>query len=290
MSKRCPVCNTRRYANFQVNAGYLLVKCLACSMIWDPKPPTNPAKLYQADYFTNDNSKGGYSNYYCGMKLNSKTFFLRYKEVVKRKGKNIRLLDVGCAFGDSLIQAKRLGIRQIEGIDISEFAVKIARQRGLDVQRGTMREKLINGSSSLYDVITLQDVIEHIANPLDELKTVYQLLKPGGLLFVVTPDIGGFWSKVLGRKWYHLKPKEHVVYFSKNTITNALVKTGFTKIEVKSAFSVMTLDYMFNRLKCYSPAFFGFLEGLINITPLKDLIFQVNTGEIEVWAIKPVNH
>ena len=67
-----------------------------------------------------------------------------------------------------------------------------------------------------------QDVIEHVTDPVEELKKVHRILKPKGVIFVVTPDVGGLWSKLLGRLWYHYKPVEHVVYFSEKTMKKAL--------------------------------------------------------------------
>jgi 2-polyprenyl-3-methyl-5-hydroxy-6-metoxy-1,4-benzoquinol methylase len=44
----------------------------------------------------------------------------------------------------------------------------------------------------------MQDVIEHVKNPLSEAKEIYRILKPGGIVFMVTPDVDGLWSKLLG--------------------------------------------------------------------------------------------
>lgn len=281
----CPVCDSLSNSSFWAMGGYALQRCSVCDMVWDPYPIDNLEVQYEQNYFRNENPKGGYANYFEGMAINRRTFIDRLKKIFAETGRKGKLLDVGCAFGDCLVEAKRLGWRDVEGLEISSYAYRLAKKRGLKVKNGSLTTVAYLPNS--FGVITYQDVIEHIVFPMTELKRVYKILKPGGWLFIVTPDVGGFWSKFLGPLWYHFKPGEHVVYFSQKTIQDALERTGFVNIKTGKTYHVMSLEYLANRLRYYSPLLFGFILQFFRKTRLKDIPFRAYTGELEAWAQKP---
>lgn len=260
------------------------MRCLNCGMVWDPFPPENLESIYTENYFENENPKGGYANYFEGMNINKRTFYERIRRINKKVNSKGRMLDVGSALGDSLLEAKRLGWKDLYGVELSQFAAGESRKRGLDIRTGTLVSAKY--ASDFFDIVTLQDVIEHVADPSDEMKEIYRILKPGGFVFVVTPDIGGFWHKALGPLWYHYKPGEHIMYFSQATLARVLKDAGFDNIETRKTYHVMSLEYIFNRLRFYSPLFFGFLLKLTRRSFLGKLSFRVYAGEIEGWGQK----
>lgn len=264
--------------------GYKLARCGTCSLVWDPFPPEAPLLQYDKSYFINENPKGGYANYFEGMRINKRTFHERLLKIEKKLGKKGRLLDVGCALGDCLVEAKKLGWSEAEGIEVSPYAYGFSKDRGLKVKQGILGKTTYPPQS--FDVVTYQDVIEHIPDPRGELKRVYQILKPGGIIFLVTPDIGGLWSKFLGPLWYHYKPHEHVIYFSQKSIARALKEAGFIGIETRKTYHVLSLEYILNRLKYYAPGIFEILLKIVRKTPFRNLPFKSYTGELEAWGKK----
>lgn len=280
----CPVCGSSHSQKFWAMPGYRLSRCLRCGMVWDHIPPTKILAQYQESYFVNENPKGGYSNYFESMSINRRTFSDRLGKIEKKLGRKGRFLDVGCALGDCLVEAKRLGWKEAEGLEVSDYGYKYSKDRGLEVRKGTLGKDTFSPAS--FDVVAYQDVIEHITNPVDELNKVYRILKPGGIVFLVTPDIEGFWSKLLGPLWYHYKPGEHVVYFSQKTIKDALSKAGFENIETGKTYHVLSLEYILNRLRYYFPWFFEILLKLIVKTPFRKIPFRAYTGELEAWGLK----
>lgn len=282
---RCPVCRSTKTEKFWAMPGYRLVKCLSCSAVWDPLPPEKFLSLYDKTYFVNENPKGGYTNYFEGMRINRRTFSDRLKKIERKLGKKGKLLDVGCALGDCLLEAKRLGWKDAEGIEVSSYAYEFAKGRGLKVKPGTLSENSYKPNT--FVAVTYQDVIEHIPDPLSELKKIYKILEPKGIVFLVTPDIGGFWSRLLGPLWYHYKPREHLTYFSQKSMARALKETGFTNIETRKTYHVLSLEYILNRLRYYFPSFFELILKAITKTPLKNFAFRAYTGELEAWGEKP---
>ncbi len=257
--------------------------CNSCSMVWDPFPPDDEKGQYDKSYFENDNPKGGYTNYFEGMKINKRTFYDRLNKIEKRFGKG-KLLDVGCALGDCLTEAVKLGWKDPQGLEVSSFAVEKARKKGLNVRRGTLDD--VTFKPGTFDVVTYQDVIEHVKNPLAELKKVNKILKKDGVVFLVTPDVGGFWKKLLGSLWYHYKPREHIMYFSQKSIALALKKSGYKNIVTKRTYHVLSLEYILSRLRYYLPNFFDFLLKISKLLGVSEMSFKSYTGEIEAWGQK----
>jgi len=253
-------------------------------MVWDPFPPESLEAVYTKNYFVNENPKGGYANYFEGMNINKKTFFERVKRINKKVEEKGRMLDVGSALGDSLIEAKKLGWKNVYGVELSEFAAKESQNRGLNIKTGTLREAKY--PSNYFDVVTLQDVIEHVKDPTLEMKEIYRILKPGGYVFLVTPDIGGLWFKLLGSLWYHFKPGEHIMYFSQSTLGRIMKDSYFKNVETRRTYHVMSTEYIFNRLRYYAPIFFETLLKLSNKNFIGRASFKVYAEEIEGWGQK----
>ena len=208
--------------------GYRLARCLGCGMVWDPFPPGDVGAVYGENYFVNDNPKGGYANYFEGMNINKRTFYERIKRINKKAEEKGRMLDVGSALGDSLIEARRLGWKDVTGVELSGFAAGKAKERGINVRVGTLKSAKFPPNH--FDVVTLQDVIEHVEDPESEMREIYRVLKPGGFVFIVTPDVDGIWSGLMGSAWYHYKPGEHIMYFSQKTLRKVLTDAKFKNL------------------------------------------------------------
>lgn len=280
----CPLCSSKKVNKFWAMQGYRLARCMDCSMVWDPFPPENLEAVYNKSYFVNDNPKGGYTNYFEGMDINRRTFFERVKRINKKVDSKNRMLDVGSALGDSLVEARRLGWKELYGVELSEFAATQSKKRNLNINIGTLFSAKY--PPNYFDAVTLQDVIEHVKDPVCEVREIFRILKPGGFVFIVTPDVDGFWSKMLGQLWYHYKPGEHIMYFSQKSLGKLLNDNDFMNIETRKTYHIMSLEYIFNRLRYYSPWFFETLVKLVKSNFLGKSSFKVYSGEIEAWGQK----
>ena len=102
----------------------------------------------------------------------------------------LRLLDIGCGGGLLCEPMTRLGF-QVVGVDASErnigTASAHAAESGLEIDyRASTAEALVAAGEPLFDVILNMEVIEHVADPGEYLRSCAQLLKPGGLMVVAT--------------------------------------------------------------------------------------------------------
>lgn len=135
-----------------------------------------------------------------------------------------RLLDVGCGNGGFLMLARQAGW-QVEGIDFDAGAVQTARSRGLDVHHGGV--ELLEDRSACYDVITLCHVIEHVHDPVATLRRLHALLKPGGVLWLDTPNVSSLGAMRFGPHWRGLEVPRHLVLFCPSSMHKALTAAGF---------------------------------------------------------------
>jgi 2-polyprenyl-3-methyl-5-hydroxy-6-metoxy-1,4-benzoquinol methylase len=139
-----------------------------------------------------------------------------------------RHLDVGCALGFMLQEAKSAGWDPV-GVETSEFAARYAAEHtGCPVHASTLQQAAFPSES--FDVVTLMDVIEHVPGPKELVEEIYRILRPGGILFIVTPNFGSFFMRLYGPTAYGVWPEHHVVYFQPSTMTQLLQKVGFAKV------------------------------------------------------------
>ncbi|MFU8795797.1 MAG: class I SAM-dependent methyltransferase [Dehalococcoidia bacterium] len=164
------------------------------------------------------------------------------------------LLDVGCGEGFFLFNAARAGY-SARGIELSDDAAEYARREfGLDVETKPFEELRL--PENRFDVVTLWQVLEHVPHPLAILREAHRILKPGGLLALSTPDIGGAPARVLGRRWWNIR-MVHINQFTTDTMTTLLRNAGFRDISSVSYRESISLLALFipvlKYLKLYEP-------------------------------------
>src|SRR2546428_9581461 len=283
ITQRCALCaEAETRALFHV-AGALIVACRGCGLVRQDARPLATAALYDGAYYATDDPKGGYANYFLDADVNKRTFRQRIHAIERRYGRKGRLLDLGCALGDFLLEAKAAGW-DVAGVEISTFAAQRARARGLRVTAGRLEELDLPAAS--FDVITLYDAIEHLTDPVATLAAVHRLLVPGGLLHLVTPSVGGVQARLLGRHWYHYKPGEHLFYFTPDTLRRAVERAGLGWRGWARSASYLTFTYVFSRLRYYAAAPFALLESLGRTFRFGPWAFKVDVGEMEAWAVR----
>jgi SAM-dependent methyltransferase len=145
-----------------------------------------------------------------------------------------RLLDIGCGNGNFLVSASEAGW-QVSGIEPDPKAATAARQRGVDVTVGTV--DLLASESNCFDAITVSHVIEHVHEPKQLLQAVQRLLKPGGIVYIDTPNIQSHGAKLFRQNWRGLETPRHLVLFNPASLKGLLASTGFvnTKVERRTA-------------------------------------------------------
>jgi 2-polyprenyl-3-methyl-5-hydroxy-6-metoxy-1,4-benzoquinol methylase len=151
------------------------------------------------------------------------------RHLPKPKSEKNKLLDVGCGNGEFLSRAKWQGW-DAYGIDFDEQALSHARENGISVTHGAVEPEKFKPES--FDAITSNQVIEHMHEPIEFLKTLYSWLKPGGILWLGTPNMDSDSHRHFGRDWYCLHPPQHLFIFSAKSLVHSMQATGFTNVKI----------------------------------------------------------
>jgi SAM-dependent methyltransferase len=123
-----------------------------------------------------------------------------------------RLLDVGSGRGDLGTALSGKGWR-VTGVEPSIRASAEARRRGLDVERGTIVDVAARLDPG-FDAVVFQHSLEHVTEPLDDLKAANELLREGGLLLLSVPNFDSWQRRRFGSAWLHLDLPRHRTHFS----------------------------------------------------------------------------
>ena len=137
-------------------------------------------------------------------------------------GAGREVLDVGCGLGQFIEVANRCGWKA-EGLELSRGAVDFARRQGLPVRDLDFLSGEIEANS--YDLVTLFEVIEHVPNPAAFLRRAGEVVRPGGLVYLTTPNFASLDRFVAGKDWKIIHP-EHLTYFTPRTLLALVNKTG----------------------------------------------------------------
>ena len=154
------------------------------------------------------------------------------------------LLDLGAHVGRLIHLAAQAGWRA-EGIELNPRTSAYAeRVTGLPVHRADLRD--LEAQGRRYGAVTLVDVLEHIADPVDALRAVHRVIAPGGWIAVKVPHGPNQLMKerIRGRVFRGYRPTVadnlvHVSHFTPRALRMALEQAGFTEIDIRPAVPVV---------------------------------------------------
>src|SRR5262245_28946153 len=155
---------------------------------------------------------------------------MAFARQLKRWQATGKFLDVGCATGFFIHGIQQHSQWEVHGIDFGASAVQFARTKlGLNVQLGDLAEA--NFPSHYFDYIHLNNVLEHVPNPLAVLQECYRIIKPDGLFYLSVPN--GFVDSRDLIAFYNEEHKParskhgHIFFFPKHTLLYLFSNSGF---------------------------------------------------------------
>lgn len=286
VSVACYNCNSNQARKLENIKGYVIYRCRRCSFVFvHPQVGLEETeKVYDSpQYYALSIVQRGRIEWDIQRRLKI------LRELRPKKG---RILDVGCAAG-YFLSAAMIDGWDVLGIERSTHTASRAVKMvgGGQVKACTFEDVSHDG---LFDAICFWEVLEHIQQPLKSLNKAVSMLAPNGLICLSTPNISGFLSHFMGKKFPALMPPEHLSYFNYKSIRYLLNRFGLREIVVKSFSNIGKeefyngiVKYYLGNLKINRSKTLRIAAYAVSVlfSPFIKIIDKLNLGsELEVYA------
>lgn len=220
----CPVCASKQAGHFIRHNQCDLVRCVSCGLVYMDPPPT-PETLQE---LYGDAYHGATEGYFRKVPTKMRRSRHRVRRIVRTLGRDprgLKFLDVGCN-GGFLTEAAREAGFAATGLDPDGAAIAYARQHypGNRFVHGYLEGSALEPGS--FDAIYCSEVIEHSSDVNAFTARLSELMKPGGLIYLTTPDISHWRRPKDVTRWDAFCPPSHCLYFSPANLTELLRRHG----------------------------------------------------------------
>jgi 2-polyprenyl-3-methyl-5-hydroxy-6-metoxy-1,4-benzoquinol methylase len=292
---KCPVCLNEAHTPLGEKNNFALFRCKNCQTIF-----AEHSTIVEKN---KDEVTELYDHYYdfAQFKLSPATEFSLQKMVLSfnKFRETGKLVDIGFGEG-SLLSIAEKNSWKCFGTEVSPQSLKYGTEKGWIVSDNALNDEKFEKNS--FDVVTMIELIEHVPNPHIFLETAFSLLRPGGLLFITTPNTGSLNQRWLGTKWSIISPPEHITIWSPTGMKNALKRNGFVvkkfKTEGFNPIEILQQSSSLAKAKTENvsrnDAAFALNEAFTNNSWKRMIKTSINQGlslfklgdTLKVWAIK----
>lgn len=213
-------------------------RCAACgALVLSPRPPPQQIGRYYQGYYTDAilahvdrKSEGGRRPFGMG-RLRAIGFLRGLSKAGVHEVRGRSLLDVGAGLGSFLRYSRDLGQLDARGVDFSDRVAGFARKiHQVPIDVGELRDQRYD--EGRFDFVTAWHYLEHVYDPLAELREMHRVLKPGGVVMIETPT-PSLAGALFGRRWMYLMPPTHLYHYRPKTMTAMLEQAGFEVLQVQ---------------------------------------------------------
>ena len=203
---------------------YTLVRCPACSLVWLSHPP-KPLEMHR--HYT-----GAYHRLISAAGENSPVRWRERKAALTQCKQSGSLLDLGCSSGAFLEFMQGEGWK-LHGIEMSAEGAKTAAERSqAQVFVGDILDAPFPRES--FDAITCFDVLEHLYEPQRVMARVGEWLKPGGIFYVLVPNVDSVEARVFGSYWHGLELPRHLFHYSPASLRFLAESAGLRVVSLET--------------------------------------------------------
>lgn len=202
-------------------------RCKSCSCIWH-EPIVESVSLYQSDNYRESMGETVSLENFCNKHDIEVLDKLKYTGTQVFRDKLV--MDIGCG-GGSHANFLKGSAKAVILVEPNENFASQLREKGYEVF--AYAEDALAKYNNSIDVITSYDVIEHVDEPIAFLRTIYNLLSPGGAAYIGTPTEYPVLRKLLGKAFdSFVFSVQHPFVFSRDSLEVMAQKVGFSKYEV----------------------------------------------------------
>lgn len=243
----CPVCGGRDFTPYAMTAWtpkllhFSQAKCASCGLIASqPQASEEEMDAYYKHIYYQEQWPDADEAWAINMKL----YFKHELPLMRGLWRDYQppdggsVAEIGCGYGVMLEILKGCGFR-VCGVELSSTAVAYCRSRGLDVIEGKVPGvPLPHGT---FDLVISTHVIEHLPNPVSLVQEMLALVKPGGVIVVVTEDAwtsqyawSRLWSRVTGRIPSFHTSCDHTFVFHASQLQQLMMRAGCEGVRTQS--------------------------------------------------------
>ena len=253
----CYICKSSAIKLYREVDGFQVYKCRKCGLKWVNNNLKQVDSFYNKEYFKS-NSKIGYRDYLCDEENHRRNArdILNIVNGIKDLNK-LKILDVGCAFGFFLDEAKKIKHCDVYGVELSSYAYEYVKNNlELHVLNSEISDSLF--VPNFFDAVFMLGTIEHLRSPGETFSIINKVLKSNGILVITTIDTAGLLPL------YSIKPPEHLFYFNHHNLSSLLNSFGFRLLLRKTNLSHYYLHDLLYRLgKFFSLSFIALAAEII---------------------------
>ncbi len=210
---------------------YSLLRCYSCGTYRnDPIPLASDSESeeFYTEYYNDGHQIAEGSN---EIARNSRFWKVVNKSRVLNNQIPSKALDIGSGDGRLVAELDKAGWHST-GVEISRSRVEVSRKLypGLSFYPGDVFE--LKEELGKFDLIVLDNVIEHLPNPKEFALKVHELMHENGLFVAITPNMNSGNFRLLGKRWTpELCPHSHIYLFTEQSLNQCLIDAGFEVVE-----------------------------------------------------------
>jgi len=145
------------------------------------------------------------------------------------------ICDIGTRYGALVQKLSNIGFDAF-GIEYNQGYVNHAKEIGFEnIYQGTidnLQDVMAKNSIGRVNAFIMDDVLEHLTDPVKDLKALAQCQGHGDFLFLRQMSVDLLGYKCFGKDWYYIQPAAHMYYFSRKSIINLLKLAGYELVKI----------------------------------------------------------
>lgn len=260
LPRRCPVCFSAEVGSIAQFGGQVVRSCRRCRCRFfsgfasreegDAAPSAEVERVHRSGVKLLDPAE----EKTC---LRRTAFLRRYLPL------RARVLEIGAGSG------KLGGVLSREfdyvGIDLSDRSCREARAHGVEVYRARLTSFVNTGAP--FDAVAMFGVLEKMEDPQDALAKVAELLRPGGMIVIVTPDTESLLCAMSGRRWFAYETPDGAIFYSRSGLIELLERSGFEILAVSGDIEYATHETLLERVSRAGRAVRLFTRIILSVLP-----------------------
>lgn len=295
ITKKCPICETREYSkliypenlpgkneapNFAGRKNpdgyhYKMLRCKNCTLLY-------ASEIYDEEY-SNKLYHESTFDYSDELKSLQKSYSVALKQGIELLSeKKDNFLEIGCGNGFMLLEAKKLGFKNVKGIEPSINAISYADNTVRNfIVHDIFNEKKLEENK--YDLVFVAMIIEHVTDANIFLSNIYKTLKKNGVVVCICHNERHLLSKIL-KNTHPIINDEHVAVFNKKALKMIFEKNKFVKINIEDLKNFYSINYWLKMIPI--PKFIKNILSKIILLFFNKKIIGLRAGNLYLTAVK----